>query len=46
MELQENSIIIDDEAAIACLDEAKPLITGHHEDPEIVKWFMTLLPPR
>jgi len=34
MELQENSIIIDDEAAIACLDEAKPLIIGHHEDPE------------
>ena len=22
------------------------LIIGHHEDPEIVKWFMTLLPPR
>ena len=46
MDIFDFELSADDKAAIACLDEAKPLIIGHHEDPEIVKWFMTLLPPR
>ena len=46
MQLFDFALTDDDRAAIARLDEAKPLIIGHHEDPEVVKWFMTLLPPK
>jgi len=46
LDLFDFALTDDDKVAIARLDEAKPLVIGHHEDPEIVKWFMSLLPPR
>ena len=46
MQLFDFALTDDDKAELAKLDEAKPLIIGHHEDPEIVKWFMSLLPQK
>ena len=36
----------DDKAELAKLDTGNPVIMPSHHDPEIVKWFMTLLPQR
>ena len=36
----------DDKAELAKLDTGNPLIMPSHHDPEIVKWFMSLLPKR
>ena len=46
MQLFDFALTDDDKAELSKLDEAKPLIIGHHEDPEIVKWFMSLLPQK
>ena len=35
-----------DKAELAKLDTGNPVIMPSHHDPEIVKWFMTLLPAR
>ena len=40
------SLSDDDKAELAKLDTGNPVIIPSHHDPEIVKWFMTLLPPR
>ena len=36
----------DDKSELAKLDTGNPVIMPSHHDPEIVKWFMTLLPQR
>ena len=36
----------EDKAELAKLDTGNPLIMPSHHDPEIVKWFMTLLPKK
>ena len=36
----------DDKTELAKLDTGNPVIMPSHHDPEIVKWFMTLLPQR
>ena len=46
MQLFDFALTDDDKAELAKLDTGNPLIIGHHEDPEIVKWFMSLLPTR
>ena len=36
----------EDKAELAKLDTGNPVIMPSHHDPEIVKWFMTLLPKK
>lgn len=46
MQLFDFALTDDDKAELAKLDTGNPIIMPSHHDPEIVKWFMTLLPPR
>ena len=46
LDLFDFSLTDDDKAELAKLDTGNPLIMPSHHDPEIVKWFMSLLPKR
>ena len=46
LDLFDFSLTDDDKAELAKLDTGNPLIMPSHHDPEIVKWFMTLLPKK
>ena len=46
LDLFDFELSADDKAELAKLDTGNPLIMPSHHDPEIVKWFMTLLPKR
>ena len=46
LDLFDFELSADDKAELARLDTGHPLIMPSHHDPEIVKWFMSLLPPR
>ena len=43
LDLFDFELTAEDRAEIAKLDTGNPLIMPSHHDPEIVKWFMTLL---
>ena len=36
----------EDKEAILKLDTGHPVVMPSHHDPEITKWFMTMLPKR
>jgi diketogulonate reductase-like aldo/keto reductase len=46
LDLFDFSLSDDDKAELTKLDTGNPVIIPSHHDPEIVKWFMSLLPPR
>ena len=46
LDLFDFELTTEDRAEIAKLDTGNPLIMPSHHDPEIVKWFMTLLPKK
>jgi Aldo/keto reductases, related to diketogulonate reductase len=46
LDLFDFSLSDDDKTELAKLDTGNPVIMPSHHDPEIVKWFMTLLPQR
>ena len=46
LDLFDFSLSGDDKTELAKLDNGNPVIMPSHHDPEIVKWFMTLLPQR
>ena len=46
LDLFDFSLSDDDKTELAKLDTGNPVIMPPHHDPEIVKWFMTLLPQR
>jgi len=46
MQLFDFELSAADKAELAKLDTGNPVIMPSHHDPEIVKWFMTLLPAR
>ena len=46
LDLFDFELSADDKAELAKLDTGNPLIMPSHHDPEIVKWFMSLRPPR
>ena len=46
LDLFDFELSAEDKAELAKLDTGNPLIMPSHHDPEIVKWFMSLLPPR
>ena len=46
LDLFDFELTTEDRAEIAKLDTGNPVIMPSHHDPEIVKWFMTLLPKK
>ena len=46
LDLFDFELTAEDRAEIAKLDTGTPVIMPSHHDPEIVKWFMTLLPKK
>lgn len=46
MDIFDFELSADDKSELAKLDTGNPVIMPSHHDPEIVKWFMSLLPQR
>ncbi len=46
LDLFDFELSAEDKAKLAKLDTGNPVIMPSHHDPEIVKWFMSLLPQR
>ena len=46
LDLFDFELSADDKTELAKLDTGNPVIMPSHHDPEIVKWFMSLLPQR
>ena len=46
LDLFDFTLSAEDMDAILALDTAQPLIMPSHHNPEITKWFMSLLPKK